>query len=216
MAAGAFLGHEAAQHSHHNNHDLLGSVTTFLGGAGAGALGAKFFGGGKKPQATQNAPPSPQPPFQGYGASPPPAPYYPAHTPPGPGYGGQHMPPGPGYFAAGAGAAAGAMAMNAGSNYPPRQYQQQPASPPVGGYGGMAQYQPMSSNTGPRLIIHAAAFADKDITGAARTLAATEQQISFKKNLTEQFEDPWPEAARKGLSILYQYGDRPMEVWASR
>ena len=67
---------------------------------------------------------------------------------------------------------------------------------------------------GPRLIIHAATFADKDITETIRTLVSTEQQISFQKKFTEEFGDPWPEAKRKGLSILYQYGDRPMEVWA--
>jgi hypothetical protein len=81
----------------------------------------------------------------------------------------------------------------------------------------MVSLQPGSFKPGPpRLIIHAAAFADKDVTGTLRMLAASEQQISFQKRLTEQFGDPWPEAKRKGLSILYQYGDRPMEVWAGR
>jgi hypothetical protein len=70
--------------------------------------------------------------------------------------------------------------------------------------------------SGPRLIIHAATFADKDATERVRMLVNSEQQISIQKKLTEEFGDPWPESGRKGLSILYQYGDRPMEVWAGR
>ena len=80
----------------------------------------------------------------------------------------------------------------------------------------MGTYQVSPANSGPRLTIHAAAFADKDVTGGVRTLANTDQQISLQKKLTEEFGEPWPEAKRKGLSILYQYGDRPMEVWAGR
>jgi hypothetical protein len=214
MAASAVIGHQMNQHSHsnHNNSNhILGSVATFVGSAGVGALGAKLFGGKKTPQPTHT--PS-HPPFQGYQANPPPASYYPNQSQPPQSY--QNQQHGPGYYAMGAGAAAAAGA----GMYPPHHHQQQQQPPPPAPmhsqnyYGGATQYQaPVSS--GPRLFIHGATFADKDVTEKVRSLVTSDQQISIAK-MTDTFGDPWPESERKSLTILYQYGDRPLEVWTGR
>jgi hypothetical protein len=71
------------------------------------------------------------------------------------------------------------------------------------------------THSGPRLIIHGAAYADKDVTDKVRSLVTSEQVLNFG-NYNGEFGDPWPENPRKVLSILYQYGDRPLEVWAGR
>jgi hypothetical protein len=190
-------------------------MTTFLGGASVGALGAKFFGGRKPNQPTYDASSASHPQYPGYHTSPPPEPFYPAQSPPFPVHTSQMMPPGPGHYAGAVGAAAGAtsmMAVNAVSNYPQNHYHQPPGGLPATG----GTFHSGSFNSGPRLVIHAATFADKDVTEKVRMLVNSEQQISIQKKMTEEFGDPWPESTRKGLSILYQYGDRPMEVWAGR
>jgi len=106
------------------------------------------------------------------------------------------------------------MAVNAASNYPPPQYQQPPFA---GGSPGVSSFQGgPSPPVPPRLIIHSAVFADKDITERMRMMVGPDQQISIQKEMTEEFGDPWPEARRKGLSVLYQYGDRPMEVCVAK
>jgi hypothetical protein len=65
------------------------------------------------------------------------------------------------------------------------------------------------------LTIHAAAFADVDVTAKVRARVSPEQVLTIE-NLTDEFGDPWPEAKRKMFSVLYQFGDRPLEVWAGR
>lgn len=78
---------------------------------------------------------------------------------------------------------------------------------PVGGGGGPGV---------PPLFIHAATFADRDITQVLRSLITRNQSLEFKgKELKNRFSDPWPGADRKSFIVLYQYGDRPMEVLAS-
>ncbi|CEJ92410.1 hypothetical protein VHEMI08064 [[Torrubiella] hemipterigena] len=78
---------------------------------------------------------------------------------------------------------------------------------PVGGSGGAGV---------PPLFIHAATFADRDITQVVRSLITRNQSLEFKgKELKNRFSDPWPGADRKSFIVLYQYGDRPMEVLAS-
>jgi hypothetical protein len=68
----------------------------------------------------------------------------------------------------------------------------------------------------PQLIIHAAAFAGADVTRRLQALVTADQAISMKgEDLIAQFGDPWPEAGNyRGLVVLYQYGERPMEVYA--
>jgi hypothetical protein len=79
----------------------------------------------------------------------------------------------------------------------------------------MASFPGGHAYSGPRLIIHAAAFADKDVTDRVRALVNPEQVLTIEK-MIDEFGDPWPEAERKMFSVLYQYGDRPLEVWAGR
>ena len=66
--------------------------------------------------------------------------------------------------------------------------------------------------SGPRLIIHAAAYADRDITDKVKAKVTPDQVLTLAK-WNDEFGDPWPEVGRKSLSILYQYGDRPLEIW---
>lgn len=124
--------------------------------------------------------------------------------------------------------------------YPPSQQQQSygygvPPPPPgqyhaVNGpqqptYSGGGIPPPMSGPMNPvgggapgvpPLYIHAATFADKDITQLVRTRITRDQSLEFKgKELKNQFSDPWPGAERKSFIVLYQYGDRPMEVLAA-
>lgn len=211
-----------------DHHNIFDSMTTFLGGATVGALGAKFFGGKKQPQPTYNASSNPHPPYQGYPTSSPPAPFYPTQSPPFPVHMSQMMPPGSTPYGVGAGVGAGAavgaaigaapvIPGNGVSNYPQYHYPQPSVGvPATGGSNAMGNFHGGSFNSGPRLVIHSATFADKDVTERVRMLINSEQQISIQKKMTEEFGDPWPESTRKGLSILYQYGDRPMEVWAGR
>jgi hypothetical protein len=82
-----------------------------------------------------------------------------------------------------------------------------------GGIGGISSF--LGGATGPRLHIHAAAYADRDVTDGVRSLVSADQKLTIT-NLFDEFGDPWPEAKQKGFNCLYQYGDRPLEVWASR
>jgi hypothetical protein len=75
------------------------------------------------------------------------------------------------------------------------------------------------SNAGkPRLIIHAATFCDADITQKVRNLVKDDQTfVTAGDKLVESFEDPWPESGKhRGFVVLYQYGERPMEVLAAK
>ena len=221
MLAGAFLEHEVEefserpQYSHHHaeRHFGLGSITALLGSAGAGALGAKFFGR-KGPAGAQSG-------SQAY-------PVQQATLPPS-GYPGQSLPPlgnsnsGHGFgslgnFAAGGAAGmAGAFAVHETSNLlHHHHHQNQGGVPPTtagGSGGGMGSFLGGPMYSGPRLTIHAAAYADVDVTDRVRALVSPEQVLTIK-SMKDEFADPWPEVERKSLSVLYQYGDRPMEVWA--
>jgi hypothetical protein len=67
------------------------------------------------------------------------------------------------------------------------------------------------------LIIHGAAYADRDVAAKAMALVTPDQAFSFDfKKLNDELGDPWPENERKSFNVLYQYGDRPLEVWAGR
>ncbi|KAJ3498445.1 hypothetical protein NLG97_g1116 [Lecanicillium saksenae] len=90
-------------------------------------------------------------------------------------------------------------------------------------YGGVPP--PMSGNVNPSVVdggrtvpplyIHAATYADKDVTHVVRTMIGHDQSIELKgSNLKNQFGDPWPAVDRKALIIIYQYGDRPWELLA--
>jgi hypothetical protein len=209
MAAGAFLGHKMDEFKHHSDNQGLGTMAGLLSTAGAGALGAKLSGffGGKKgsgqaspPVAAPPAYPGPMPP------APAPAPYMAAS--PGPGFGS------PATFAAGtaAGYAAG--------GGPGPFYHGNPGGPPPGattGAGGAGFFYGGPTQSGPRLIIHGAAYADRDVTAKVIALVTPAQTLSLDcKKLNDAFGDPWPENERKSFSVLYQYGDRPLEVWAGR
>ena len=82
-----------------------------------------------------------------------------------------------------------------------------------GGIGRIGSF--LGGATGPPLHIHAAAYADRDVTDGVRSLVTADQKLTIT-NLFDEFGDPWPEAKQKGFNCLYQYGDRPLEVWASR
>jgi hypothetical protein len=211
MAAGAFLGHKIDEFSHHHgsNQDL-GTMAGLLGTVGAGALGAKlsgFFGKGNAqaspPVAAAPAYPGPIPPA--------PAPAAPVAASPGPGFGG------PGTFAAGtaAGYAAGYASGEAANPF----YYGNPGGPPPGATtgGGAGSFFGDFAQSGPRLIIHGAAYADMDVAAKVMALITPDQVLSLDcKKLNDEFGDPWPENGRKGFNVLYQYGDRPLEVWAGR
>lgn len=86
---------------------------------------------------------------------------------------------------------------------------------PVGvGAGQTGAYPPNSMS--PPLYIYGAVFADKDVTQIVRSLIKSDQSISLTGDtLIQQLGKPWPEAERKAFSVLYAYGDRPMEFLAA-
>lgn len=252
LAAGALLEHEVKEfttphYPHHGgHHHVLGTMAGLMGAAGAGALGAKLFGG--MGQSAQGAPPPPAPqgyPAQapgapGYPASPPiapgypaaplGAPAYPAQAPPPSGYPGQPAPPPPGapgsgpglgglgkFAMGGAAGMAGALVASEASNLLHHHRSQDGASTAVGGGGGISSFLGGITHTGPRLYIHVAAFADRDVTDKVRALVTPQQEFTLEGGkMKDEFGDPWPEVGRKMFSIMYQYGDRPLEVWAGR
>jgi hypothetical protein len=220
LAAGALLEHEIGEfthtphYPHHGgHHHVLGTMAGLMGAAGAGALGAKFFGG--RGQTAQAAPPPPA---------------YPVQAPQAPAYPGQPVPPGapssgPGlgglgkFAAGGAVGMAGAFAANEAASF--LHHHHGPggapagALPAAGGGGGMGSLLGGLTYSGPRLNIFAAAYVDVDVTNKVRARVTPEQVLAID-NLADEFGDPWPEVKRKMFSVLYQYGDRPLEVWASR
>jgi hypothetical protein len=239
LAAGALLEHEISgstgprQHWGHQGgeHHLLGSVAGLLGAAGAGALGAKLLGG--KGQAAQNAslsqlpqshPTMQQPtPLQGYPGPQPAAPNY--STPP-PSYG--PVPPAPpggppnsslgglGKFAAGGAAGVvGALALDEASHVF-HQGGKDEAPPPPGGPpdSGIGSLFGRPTPSCPRLHIYGATISDKDVTDACRTKIDPDQSLKIG-DMVKEFGDPWPENNVKQFTCLYQYGDRPLEIWAS-
>ena len=213
MAAGAFLGHKIDEFKHHHgdNQDL-GTMAGLLSTAGAGALGAKlsgFFGGRKG--SGQASPPVATPPAYPGPISPAPAPAAPMVASPGPG-------PGPGFGGPGS-FATGAAAGYALDGAPSPFYHGHPGGPPPGAMtgGGPAPFFGGPAQSGPRLIIHGAAYADMDVTAKVIALVTPDQVLSLDcKKLDDEFGDPWPGNGRKSFSVLYQYGDRPLEVWAGR
>jgi hypothetical protein len=194
LAAGVFLEHEHAEHHHHTeHHHLLGSMANLIGATGAGALGAKFFG--RKGQATQPQP-APQPPVMPY--QPAPQPLYQAGPPVGLGYAYPASPP---------------------------SYTIPSTSPPIptGPNNHLPSLVPLPFPTpirqnptpGPQLHIRAATFADADVTARVRSLVTPTQEVRIAK-LEDEFGDPWPEAKRKAFCVLYQFGERPLEVYCGR
>jgi hypothetical protein len=65
------------------------------------------------------------------------------------------------------------------------------------------------------LYTHGARFCDKGVANACRAKIAPDQTLSID-NLVQEFGDLWPEACWKMFNVVYQYGDRPMEVWVGR
>jgi hypothetical protein len=97
-------------------------------------------------------------------------------------------------------------------------YHDNPGGPPPGATTGWGAGSFLGglTHSGPRLIIHGATYADMDVTAKVMVLVTPDQVLSLAcKKLNDEFGDPWPEN-RKGFNILYQYGDRPLEVWAGR
>jgi hypothetical protein len=229
LAAGALLEHEIDEFKdrphfphHGGHHNVFGTMAGLIGAAGAGVLGTKLLGG--MGQSAQAAPPPPV--AQPYPSPQPGAPAYPVQTPPPPAYPGQPPPPGApssgpgmgglGKFAIGGAAGmAGVLAASGASNMLHHHHSQDGAPPAAGGGGGMSSFLGGTTHSGPRLIIHAAAYADQDVTYKVKGLVTPDPVISIE-NLNDEFGDPWPEAKRKMFSVLYQYGDRPLEVWAGR
>lgn len=105
----------------------------------------------------------------------------------------------------------GAAPMPPPGNYGQQQQPQYSSWNPSGGYG-QTSVSPAQSSI-PPLNIYGAVFADQDVTAVARSLAARDQTLSLKgETLVTQFGNLWPETARKSFSMLYSYGDRPMEL----
>jgi hypothetical protein len=231
-------------YDHHNGgHHLLGSLTSLAGAAGLGALGAKFLGGktqggqpGGPPQGYPGAPMygapqygAPQYGAQQYGAQQYGAQQYGAQQ-----YGAQAYPPagsppggpptsGPGGLggfgklaAAGGVGLAGALAVGEGAHLLHHHHHNGSGPPPAGGPGvggGLGSFLGGITHSGPGLNILAATYADKDVTAMTRQLVSSKQELIIP-NMNEAFGDPWPEMSRKSFSVLYQYGNRPFEVWA--
>ena len=224
MAAGAFLGHKIDEYKHHHHGDNqdLGTMAGLLSTAGAGALGAKltgFFGGRKG--SGQASPPVATAPMYPGPISPAPPPAAPLAASPGPGFGGPGF-GGPGFGGPGA-FAAGTAAGYASGGAPNPFYYGHPGGPPPGPTpgpitgGGPGPFFGGPPQSGPRLIIHGAAYADMDVAAKVMALVTPDQVLSLDcKKLNDEFGDPWPENERKSFSVLYQYGDRPLEVWVGR
>ncbi len=231
LAAGALLEHKIEEFSgrppsphHGGHHHVLGTMAGLMGAAGAGTFGAKLFG--KMGHGVQAAPPSPTP--SPYPASPPAVSAYPVQAAPPPAFSGQPMPsgapssgPGMGGLGnlalGGAAGMAGALAVGGASNLLHHHHDQGGVSAggptSVGGTGSIAPFRSGSMHSGPPLIIHAAAYADMDVTDKVRARVTPDQVFSVEK-LSDEFGDPWPEVKVKMFSVLYQYGERPLEVWA--
>jgi hypothetical protein len=202
------LGHKIDEFKHHHgdNQDL-GTMAGLLSTAGAGALGAKLSGFfGKKGNAQASPPVAAASVYPGP-ISPAPALAAPVAVSPGPGFGG------PGAFAAGT--TAGYASGGAANPY----YYGNPGGPPPGATtgGGAGSFYGGFAPSGPRLIIHGATYADMDVGAKVVALVTPDQVLSLEcKKLNDEFGNPWPENGRKGFNVLYQYGDRPLEVWAGR
>jgi hypothetical protein len=236
LAAGALLEHELSgfghHHRRHHHHSGLGLMTGLIGVAGAGAIGAKMAGLWGGNQGGQQPPPPAVYPAPGtqwqagpptYGAPPPQA------SPPIAGPPTYSLPPaehqpsgsGPGYgnAALGVGAGvAGAYAAHEASGLP---YHHSGTVENSAAGPGLASTFMSPVNAGkPPLIIHAATWSVADITQKMRMLVRPDQTINIPCNkLVEEFGDPWPESGKgghKGFAILYQYGERPMEVLAGQ
>jgi hypothetical protein len=113
--------------------------------------------------------------------------------------------------------AVGGLAAAALRRYWRKRQQKYSAAAPVSPVG--PPYIPVAQcgTPGSRLIIHAAIYADKDVTNKVRSLLTPDQVFSLHPaRLNDEFGDPWPNNGRKMFNVLYQYGDRPMEVWAGR
>jgi hypothetical protein len=80
-----------------------------------------------------------------------------------------------------------------------------------GGSGGDASG---SHYDGPPLYVHGAIFGDRDVTELVRSMIDPQQKLTIKGTnaMREVLGDPWPEADYLALTVLYQFGDRPMEV----
>jgi hypothetical protein len=241
LAAGALLEHEIDEFKgrphfpqHGGNHHVFGTMAGLIGAAGAGVLGTKLFGGmGQSAQAAPLPPapsayPAMSPQAPGYPASPPGAAAYPVQAQPPPAYPGQPVQPGApgsgpglgglGKFAVGSAVGvAGALAVNEASSLFHHHQGGASAGAPTaaGGGGGMTSFLGGITHSGPRLVIHAAAYADRDVTDKVKARISPDQILTIE-NMNDEFGDPWPEANRKMFSVLYQYGDRPLEVWAGR
>lgn len=193
------------------------------------------------PQAAYPGLPSVPPPVAGYPAAvptPPVVPGYGVATPPGPpgapafpGPPGAPVPQQPtpaqaggggigklGGMAAGAGIGiAGALAATEASHLLHQHRDADAAakdgSRPSLGSGIMKKFQNANK---PRLIIHAATFAGEDVTQKMQLLVQDDQSINISGGeMFDQFGDPWPNSGQyRELIVLYQYGDRPMEVLA--
>jgi hypothetical protein len=227
VLAGAFLDHEVHEHTgapvyqqNSGHHHMLGDVAGLLGAAGVGALGAKFFG--KKTQAAQ-----PGMPPQGYPPMQPGAPVYgaPAFPSVGPPPGNPGTNPSPGFgglgslgklAAGGAAGLAGGLAVGEATNFFHHHNQNASNPPPAPGVGGGA-LSFFSNMTNPEQSLHilAATYSDKDVTYTATQMINSQQQL-FLENIIEAFGDPWPEVQRKSFSAVYQYGNRPLEIFAGR
>ena len=212
-----------------------------LGAAGAGALGTKLLTGRTQAQIPQAQIPQaqyPQAQYPGVPSVPPPTGAYPGAPPmppTTPGYGtpapvpagspmlGQPPPtqssgPGLGKLAAiGAGVGiAGAFAATEASHLL-HHHRANPDgaarsdSQPSLGAGVMNKFHNANK---PRLTIHAATFAGEDVTQKVQLLVKDDQSINIPgDSMIDNFGDPWPGSGPcRELCVLYQYGDRPLEV----
>lgn len=82
-----------------------------------------------------------------------------------------------------------------------------------GGVGG-ASFGSVNSSGKPTLHIHAATFADADVTRLVQAMVKPDQSFEISNNeCYEKFGDPWVDGGlNRQFIVLYQYGDRPMEL----
>jgi len=106
-----------------------------------------------------------------------------------------------------------------GSRLPFGKNNTTPPQPLVGPaqHHGIGGFMPAALGGGnaPRLNIICAAYCDRDVTNAVRSMIKPGQIFEIDTyKLVETFGDPWPDN-RKQFSVLYSYGQRPWELAAS-
>jgi hypothetical protein len=196
-------------------------------GSALGGLGGLFVGGGAA--AAAQAPPSMQQgwPPQGYPSQPgfPPQAAWSSNVPPPPPPYGKTRDLPDGDRSALGNAALGGLAGVAGATVigSMMHHSDDPNDVGNGGsqgglFGGSEGGVGGAGYDSPPLYIEAALFGDRDVTPLVRSLVDVQQKLVIKggNGMREVLGDPWPEAQYLALTVLFRFGDRPMELKTMR